>query len=201
MPISECIWFDLEEDLDADDKLVLNPCSIQDRKKVNCHLIFIGSFVAILAFCATASEYADLVKISRGVPGKPEEEAQLLLLADMTNLVTRSSSIGAYIDRVVRRGLASCETTFPDSKLFDEYPPVTHNAVRRIPNSPEGTIVAYALTVTRCPEFSASGVDGIPDPSKHIFQATVIIKDEICNANDALEIMKKENGSLVGHTL
>ena len=170
-------------------------------KKVNCYLILIGSFVTILAYCAAVSEYAALLKNSRGVVGKSEDEAQLLLLADERNPIRSSTIIGTYINNIVKRDSALCQTTFPDSKLFDEYPPVAHNAVETIPNSPEGTIVAYALTITRCPEFSASGLGEIPDPSKHIFEATVIIKDEICDATDALKSMKKDNGSHYGHTL
>ena len=174
-------------------------CSIQLKKVYWCHLILIGSFV-ITVFCPAVSAYADFVKNRIGVVEKPEEISQLLLIADERNL-TKSSSIRTYIDSVVKRDSASCETTFPDSKLFDEYPPVTYNSVGMIPNSPESTIVAYASTFTHCPDFSASGVDGIPNPRKHIFEATVIIKDEICDATDALEIMNKENASLVGHSL
>jgi hypothetical protein len=40
--------------------------------------------------------------------------------------------------------------------------------------------VAYALTITRCPELYASEVDVTPDPGENFFEATAIIKDEIC---------------------
>ena len=171
------------------------------RKNNAVRNYLLGSIV-IAAFCNAVYEYADLLKSSWGVTGKPEKEAMRLLLADERNFVTSPTSIGAYIDSIlgVNRDIDLCKTAFPDSKLFDEYPLITHDGAGVIPNRPEGTI-AYAFTITSCPEFSTSGVGGTSDPIKRKVEATTIIKDEICDATDALEIMRKENGSLVGQTL
>ena len=161
---------------------------INFHKKGPVRIFLLGVFA--LASLGAVNDYADFVGKHRGLCelGKSEEALQLVTERNL------ASSIIAYIEGAVNGNLAPCENTIiPESGVFEEYPTITHEA-GTIPNRPEGT-VAYALTITRCPEVYTSTVDGTPDPGEHIFEATAIIKDEICT----LETMK---GNLaLGHTL
>jgi hypothetical protein len=97
-------------------------------------------------------------------------------MATGRNLVRR---IAAYINNDVNGETTLCETRIPESGIFNEFPTITHSA-GPVSSRPKGNTVAYALTITRCPELYASEVDVTPDPGENFFEATAIIKDEIC---------------------
>jgi len=117
--------------------------------------------------------------------GKTEEAK---MLVDDRNL---ASTIVAYVDEILNGAIDVCETDFPIGILFDEYPPISHSG-GPIPNRPDGT-VAYVLTITRCPEWYAAGVDATPDPGADLYEMTAIIKDEICNITDATNELANSN--------
>ena len=122
--------------------------------------------------------------------GKTEEARKLV---DDRNL---ASTMVAYDDEILNGEIDVCETEFPPGILFDEYPPIDHTG-GPIANRPEGT-VAYALTITRCPQWYEAGVDATPDPGAEMYEMTAVIKDEICNATDTKNVLANSAHS---HTL
>jgi len=158
------------------------------KKKGPIRMILLGAF-ALASFDAV-NDYAEYLQTHRSLceVGKSEEALQLANERKLT------SSMIAYIDNVVNGDVVPCDTAIPEIGIFDEYPPIIHNA-GLIPNRPQGTM-AYAFTITRCPEFYTSGVEGTPDPGENIFEATAIIKNEICT----IETMDEDLAAL-GHTL
>jgi len=176
------------------------------HKNLYCRLILLlGAFIVV-------AYYGDIVRsigACNKIPGRGTPKEQALQLVEKKKA---TNAIGAYIDSMLKAS-NSCKSQFLDSKLFDEYPApapstITHNKAKIngvkgkmiLPNRPESTI-AYALTITCCPDFVDSADHETFDPGNIILEATTIIKDEICDTNDALELMRKRNDSLSGHTL
>ncbi len=149
----------------------------------------------MLGLCALASfsalsDYAEYLEKRRSLceQGKSDEAYELSM---ERNLV---STIVAYIDEAMNGDVDPCETIFPAhglqaDGLFDEYPPLVHFG-GLVPHRPTGTI-AYALTITRCPEIYAPPIDENPDPGDAIYEATVLVKDEICNTTATLKKLRE----------
>ena len=105
-----------------------------------------------------------------------------------------TSTIVAYIDAIVNGHEDPCKTSFPNAGLFLEYPPIVYDGGDNIVRRPVGTI-AYVVTITRCPEMYAPGVDETPDPGPDLYEVTAIIKDEICNATETLNMLSQGSDS------
>ena len=127
-------------------------------------MILINDFIVLMYDRRRLCEEGD-VQAARSLLRKPRNLA---------------STIVAFVEESLNGDVDPCETNFPDNGLFGEYPPLPHDGGDMIPRRPQGTI-AYAVTITRCPEFYEPGVDKAPDPGADLFEATAIIKDEICN--------------------
>ena len=134
-------------------------------------------FVA-LSSLAILNEYTFYHDVRRGLCESGRIEEANILFSEPRGL---TSTIVAYIDSALNAEEDPCETNFPQVGIFDEYPPVTHGSGDNIPRRPVGTY-AYALTITRCPEWYEPDVDGTVDPGVDLYEASAIIKDEICNA-------------------
>jgi len=141
--------------------------------------------VLVLTFVIVTNDYVIYLDLRRGLceEGKTEEANNLFSkLREQRYLAT---SIVAYVDEILNGAEDPCHTVYPESGLFEEYPVLIHTGGDGIARRPYGT-VAYAMTITRCPEWYEPGVDDTQDPGAHIFEATAIIKDEICNATKTI---------------
>jgi len=138
------------------------------------------SFLVFVALSSLAilNEYTFYHDVRRGLCESGRIEEANILFSEPRGL---TSTIVAYIDSALNAEEDPCETNFPQVGIFDEYPPVTHGSGDNIPRRPVGTY-AYALTITRCPEWYEPDVDGTVDPGVDLYEASAIIKDEICNA-------------------
>jgi len=152
-----------------------NPSKAQ-RKGVKNLVVLVGA-VIVSVLCIndyiSESEHTRILCMQ----GKIEEVRKLV---DDRNLV---SNMVAYIDEIFNGEMDICGTDFPDTLLWDEYPPIVHSGGDLIPHRPAGTI-AYVLTITRCPDWYEPAVDGTPDPGDELYEMTAVIKNEICTTTD-----------------
>ena len=160
--------------------------------------------MVVLAFTALASvavlnDYAVIIDLRRGLCENGEVEEAKSLLSTPRGL---KSSIIAYIDTIINADEDPCQTSFPNVGIFAEYPPLSHGGGNNIPQRPLGTY-AYAIQITRCPEWYSSTVQGSIDPGDNLYEASAIIKDEICNATATNSLLTNKNdpGNQKGQTL
>jgi len=153
-----------------------------------------------LASVAVLNDYAVIMDVRRGLCENGEVEEAKSLLSTPRGL---TSSIVAYIDNIINADEDPCQTSFPSvGGIFSEYPPMPYSGGNGVPQRPLGTY-GYAIQITRCPEWYSSAIQGSIDPGDNLYEASAIIKDEICNATATNEMLTNGNdpGSQKGQTL
>jgi len=139
------------------------------------------SFIAVLLFASLVAinDHTNYRNMRRSLCASGNVESLSAFLDEPRGL---ASSIIAYVDAALNGEPDACEISFPDLGVFEDYPPITY-AGGPIPNRPEGT-VAFATTIIGCPEWYGPDVEGTPDPGADLFEATAILKNEVCDAVD-----------------